>query len=409
LSFIQGLHGIVAIVLLCTLLFAEEAGVPLPTPGELTLVVAGLLIATGGLDPWLFVPLAAVSCVGGSLTAYSWARLVGERGLNAAAERFDQTKRLYRVTARLQEAGPRDIGLCRLIPGLRVYTSLVAGAVGVDRQRFLLGIVPAAVLWVIAYAVLGVVAGVPAERSLGEFEALVVQGGILILVGAGGYVAIRRVPEGGRAALVRLPLTLRSVLALGIDMAMIAAIVAGVLAVVRPLTALGAIAGWIDVLVVVAVIAVFYSIVTHRGRRATAGETLMGTNYLTLSAGDSSRVSLRRTLQSSFAQSSPGSPAELARLAGSFRALGDPKRLQVARFLLSGEHSLAQIVQDLQVAPLEAADALRELQAAGLVVVHDSDEGKRYGVANDYVRIGLAEFLNLPHLREAHPPSPTDP
>lgn len=26
------------------------------TPGELTLVAAGLLIATGGLDPWLFIP-----------------------------------------------------------------------------------------------------------------------------------------------------------------------------------------------------------------------------------------------------------------------------------------------------------------------------------------------------------------
>jgi membrane protein DedA with SNARE-associated domain len=67
LSFIQGLHGVVAIVLLCTLLFAEEAGVPLPAPGELTLIVAGLLIATGGLDPWFFVPLAIASCVAGSL------------------------------------------------------------------------------------------------------------------------------------------------------------------------------------------------------------------------------------------------------------------------------------------------------------------------------------------------------
>jgi membrane protein DedA with SNARE-associated domain len=56
MGFIQGLHGTVALVLLCSLLFAEEAGVPLPTPGELTLIAAGLLIATGGLDPWLFLP-----------------------------------------------------------------------------------------------------------------------------------------------------------------------------------------------------------------------------------------------------------------------------------------------------------------------------------------------------------------
>jgi membrane protein DedA with SNARE-associated domain len=58
----KGLHGAVAIVLLCSLLFAEEVGAPLPIPGELTLIAAGLLIAAGGLDPWLFVPLAVASC-----------------------------------------------------------------------------------------------------------------------------------------------------------------------------------------------------------------------------------------------------------------------------------------------------------------------------------------------------------
>jgi hypothetical protein len=45
MGFIQGLHGTMALVLLCSLLFAEEAGVPLPTPGELTLIAAGLLIS----------------------------------------------------------------------------------------------------------------------------------------------------------------------------------------------------------------------------------------------------------------------------------------------------------------------------------------------------------------------------
>lgn len=119
MSFIEGLHGVVAIVLLCTVLLAEEAGVPLPMPGELAPIVAGLLIGTGGLDPWFFVPLAIASCVAGSLAGYSWARIVGEHGLAAAAERFHQTKRLNRVTARLKVAGARDIGLCRLIPGLR--------------------------------------------------------------------------------------------------------------------------------------------------------------------------------------------------------------------------------------------------------------------------------------------------
>jgi membrane-associated protein len=394
MSFIQGLHGVVAIVLLCTLLFAEEAGVPLPAPGELTLIVAGLLIATGGVDPWLFVPLAIASCVAGALAGYSWARVVGEHGLTAAAERFHQTKRLNRVTARLKVAGSRDIGLCRLIPGLRVYTSLVAGAVGVDRRRFLLGVVPSAVLWASVYMVIGVVAGVPAMHFLGELQGLILQGGILVVAGVGGYLAIRRIPEGSWAGLMRLPASLRSVLALGIDMALIGAVVGGVLAVVRPLTGVGVIAGWIDIVVVVAVIAVFYSIATHRGRRATAGETLLGTHYLTHSERDSSRVGLRRILKSLLDQGPPGSPNEVARLASAFRALGDPERLRVAHLLMSGERTFDQITQALQLPSLEAAHAVRELQAAG-VVVADGDDDNRYALASDQVRIGLAAFLNL--------------
>ena len=58
MSYLQGLHGVVAIVLLCSLLFAEEAGVPLPfAPGEVVLMAGGLLIAAGGLDPVVFVPV----------------------------------------------------------------------------------------------------------------------------------------------------------------------------------------------------------------------------------------------------------------------------------------------------------------------------------------------------------------
>ena len=78
MSFLQGLHGVVAVVLLCGLLFAEESGVPLPfAPGEIVLLAAGLLIAAGGLDPYVFIPLAMLACIAGSVVGYSWARLVG--------------------------------------------------------------------------------------------------------------------------------------------------------------------------------------------------------------------------------------------------------------------------------------------------------------------------------------------
>jgi membrane-associated protein len=403
MSLLLGLHGIVALVLLCSLLLVEEAGVPLPIPGELTLLAAGLLIGTGALDPWLFVPLAIASCLAGSLSGYSWARLVGERGLRAAAEKLHQTKGLEKVLRRLRQAGPREIALCRLTPLLRINTSLVAGAVGIDRKRFLIGVAPTTVLWVIVFTALGAVAGVPAERLLGQLEALILQGGVLIVIGVGGYLAIHRIPASGRAVLGRLPTNLRVVLAVAVDMALIAtvvagalAIVTGILAIIRPLLPIDVFAGWVELVLMVAVIATFYSIVTRRGLHATAGETLFAASYLTDRAGEPARIRLRRMLQAALERDAATEPADLVRMTAVFRTLADVRHLQVARLLLQQDRSLAELSSELRLSRLEVADAVRDLEEAGLVGGHDAAAGTRYGLASDHIRIGLAELLTQP-------------
>jgi membrane-associated protein len=396
---------VLAIVLVCTVLFVEEVGIPLPIPGELTLLAAGLLIATGGLDPWLFVPLSIASCFAGSLTGYSWARLVGEHGLRAAAAKFHQTKRLERVTARLQKAGPREIAFSRLVPGLRVYTTLVAGAAGVDRQTFLIGIAPATVLWVTVFLVIGVVAGVPAERFLGQLQGLVVQGGILILIGVGSYLGIRRVPAHSIAASTHISPKLRAVLAAGIDMAMIGAVVAGVLAIIRPLTPVGELAGWLDIVVVLVVIAAFYSLATRAGRRPTAGEKLLDANYLPQPAPDGSRRNLR-ALARRIVEAGTGPPrGDMVRAAAMLRALGDAKRLQVVRLLLMADQSLAEVAGDLHLSQLEAAYALQQLQAAGLVMARETGEVERYYIASAHARRAIAEILELDQAQPDDVPS----
>jgi len=100
-NFLEGWHGAVALALLAGLLFAEEAGVPLPfAPGELTLLVAGLLISAGGLDPWGFLPVAVLACTGGSLVGYYWARAVGAYSLRSGTDiRATRTLRRRRSAA----------------------------------------------------------------------------------------------------------------------------------------------------------------------------------------------------------------------------------------------------------------------------------------------------------------------
>jgi membrane-associated protein len=401
MTFVLGLHGVVALVLLCSLLLVEEAGVPLPIPGELTLIAAGLLIGTGALDPWLFVPLAVASCIGGSLTGYSWARLVGSHGLRAAAERLHQTGRLEKVSARLREAGPREIALSRLVPLLRVNTTLVAGAAGIDRKTFLIGIAPVTALWVIVFTALGVVVGVPAERILGQLEALILQGGVLILIGGGGFIAIRRVPEAGRAVVVRLPANLRVALAVAVDMALIATTVAGVLAIVtgslaivRPLLPIGAFAWWVELVAIVATIAGFYSIATRRGLKATAGETLFGTSYLTRGAAEPARMRLRRMLRDALERSAATSPSDLVRLSAVFGTLADVRHLQVVRLLSQQERSPSELASGLGLTRQQVADALLELEAAGLVVRRGAGDNGSWSIASDHVRTGLVELMS---------------
>ncbi|MBO0703615.1 MAG: DedA family protein, partial [Candidatus Dormibacteraeota bacterium] len=193
MSFLIGLHGVVALVLMLTLLYAEEAGVPLPfAPGELVLIIAGILVQTGALNGWVFVPLAVLCCGAGSFTGFSWANFIGERGLDVVATRLGQQKRLERAVRRIRQAGPREIGITRLIPGMRIYTSLVAGAVSIPRRRFLLGVLPATALWVFVYTALGFLFGIPAAHYLNRLQDLAIDGGLLVLLGLGTYFAVRR-------------------------------------------------------------------------------------------------------------------------------------------------------------------------------------------------------------------------
>ena len=237
MNFLFGLHGLVAIVLLCSLLFLEEAEISLPfAPGELTLLAAGLLIAAGGLDPWIFVPLAFTVCVVGAMAGYSWARIVGEHGLTGIAVRFHQAKALERVSTRVRSAGPLGIAISRLIPGLRIYTTLVAGAFEVKRRTFLAALVPSTAIWIGVYVTLGVVAGIPVEHFLTKVARLVVQGAILLVIGVGGYLAIRRAPTKAREPLVNVPGWVKTILAALVDLGVVACILTGLLAVVRRAT-----------------------------------------------------------------------------------------------------------------------------------------------------------------------------
>ncbi len=403
MNFLQGIHGVVAVVLLCGLLFAEEAGVPLPfAPGEIVLLAAGLLIAAGGLDPYVFVPLAMGACFAGSVIGYSWARLVGERGLISLAQRLHQQRNLERVSKRVRSAGWLGVGLSRLIPGLRIYTTLVAGAVRVPRRTFIVAMIPSTIVWVGVFTALGTVVGIPVEHFFNRIEQLAVQGVILLVMGLGIFFAIRRTPPSTGAGLVRVPRVVRALIAAALDIGVIASIVTGLLALGRRLFGVGIGAGWLDVAIPLVVVSIIYVVAARRSAGATVGEALLQTSYISgrqLPSRPHEALQVARALLS-------GTPDELRPTADLLRALADPDRLRLVRHLLDKPRTVAELAALTGTESFEIRHQLDRLLNAGVLVVRAEGDEALSQIRPDLVA-PLLEFLSAAR-RPAHPASPEE-
>ena len=283
MSFLGAFHGTLAITVLCLLLFTEETGVPLPlAPGDLVLLAGGILIASHRISPWAFVPVAIVSATLGALVGDSWAQLLGGRGLRALAERFRMGHRLGRAERRLQSAGAMGVLVGRLlIPGMRVNTTLLAGALGVRRREFAVGLVPSVVVWVILFTAAGAVAGVPVEHLFGAVDQLALDGVVLLVVGLAGYLAARHAPSRRRGEVVLLwaQASWRLALALAIDLATVACVIAGGDALGRGLLGIGGINDVVDASTTLGLTAIGYIVATRGGLGVTAGEAVFRVTY----------------------------------------------------------------------------------------------------------------------------------
>jgi membrane protein DedA with SNARE-associated domain len=278
-SLLQGLHSGWATLLICTLLFVEEAGVPLPfAPGDLLLLTGGLLIAGGLVPAWVFLPVALVATIGGALVGYSWSRLVGAERLGTAAHHLGVSRSLERVSNRLRAASPVGIAVCRSLPGLRVYTTLVAGATGLGRGTFVLGMVPAAFTWVVAFTLLGVAVGLPAEHLLERVNQAAVRGAILLAVGLVGFLALRYAP-GASGATLSAPGRWRLPAAVAIDAGIVGSVAAGLSALARLVFHSQEPNDYFEILTAIAVLAFLFILLTRIRAGKTPGEVVLSIDY----------------------------------------------------------------------------------------------------------------------------------
>jgi hypothetical protein len=166
------------------------------------------------------------------------------------------------------------------VPGLRINTSLVAGAAGISPGTFLLGVIPAIIIWLAGYTLLGVAVGVPALAFLNHVQHAAVISGALALIGLTTVIAIRHVPPardlGDTVIWATRPLVVA--LSVAIDI-IIAAVFSGTTELVPDWLGFDGPDGVLSLAVIVAVVVLLYVSAARGIMGGTAGERLTGVRY----------------------------------------------------------------------------------------------------------------------------------
>ncbi|SCF09132.1 membrane protein DedA, SNARE-associated domain [Micromonospora viridifaciens] len=178
-----------ALVLALVFLFpALEASafLGLVVPGEVAVLVGGVVAHAGRLPLWAVVLAAIAGATVGDQVGYLVGRRYGHRLLDRAPRRFVRPHDVRRGLDLIRRRGAFAVVLGRWVAALRALIPGLAGMSGLARGRFTIANVAGGTLWAVTVAVLGYVFGASyrvLERRLGwSSEALLALVLLLVLV-----------------------------------------------------------------------------------------------------------------------------------------------------------------------------------------------------------------------------------
>lgn len=186
--------GLAALATVALLLFVKEAGVPVPVPGDLLVIGAGVAAATGPQSPLVALAMIVVATIAGGLVQFALLRAAARPLALRLLGRLGITEqRMERMTRALRARGARGVAVARMTPGVRILTIPAAALAGLTAAPFAGGLAAGNSVFVGGHFALGFVVGEPIVRlagsALGLLAALFVAAA---LIGFGGWLLLAR-------------------------------------------------------------------------------------------------------------------------------------------------------------------------------------------------------------------------
>ncbi len=190
-----------ALLGLTGLILVKESGVPVPVPGDLLVIGAGVAAANGELDPPVALAALVIASVLGGSIQFALLRSVARPAVIRLLGRLGGTARVDDQTARLRQAGARGVAVARMTPGVRIVAIAASALAAVPAPAFLAGLIVGNGLFIAAHFGLGYLLGAPVlavvGSALGRVAAIAL--GLAIAGGIGWALLARR--RGRRSAL----------------------------------------------------------------------------------------------------------------------------------------------------------------------------------------------------------------
>jgi membrane protein DedA with SNARE-associated domain len=178
-------------VIVGAVILTESMGVPLP--GEIILVSASLLAATGVVNVWGVAIAAATGAIIGDSIGYA----IGRRGGRALLERFGRRfpkhfgpAHLARAERTFDKYGVWAVFFGRFVALLRILAGPLAGALHVPYRKFLIANATGGIVWAFGTALVIFYAGQAAEKYLSGFSWIALA--LAVLFGIGTTLYLRR-------------------------------------------------------------------------------------------------------------------------------------------------------------------------------------------------------------------------